>query len=265
MNASLYAIIAYWDFFKQFHNNDILLEKPINCDLKPYVKRYETEYEDIYNYLDELSKTPFWDTTNYKEMRKKLEILSKKKYRSSKGDLMFMNFDLPEYSKYGNAQESFDIFLKAIFKECPTSSIITTIPIQTGEKHPFTEDNLTYIEAGSNNPYKYKLIAILKPTEPNPFRTEFEAFRDVDDPKDTVGVSHWTTYVRKGNSKTLKDNKWLYFDMLQGGATDSEYDFSNLAKIFNKTIEPDPSRTKDTVIDNVYHCLFVYLNEKHIA
>lgn len=255
LNAPLYVLLAYWDFFKQFHNSEILERDPIECNLFYYEKRYEKEYEDIYNYLDELSRTGIWKTDNYIEMRRRLSILSNKEFPDSKGKIMINNkFDLPRDGSFGNAQEIFPILAKTVFKECPSSSIITESPIQIGIKYPLTPDKLEYIEASSHNPYEYELFAILKPTDTNEYISEDQLILMGPGLRATMGVTHWTAYVRQGIDKDLSLNKWLFFDMLRGGVVDGELDFNDLQKRFNYTSG-----------NQVYSCLFIYLNKNHIA
>lgn len=188
-----------------------------------------------------------WTENEYEHLRDLLEILSKKEYTSASGSTMTSKIELPVVGEYGNAQEILPVLFKTVFKECPTSTIITSSPMQLGKQFPLTDDKLIYKESEARSEqHEYELFAILKSTNPTTYVGQIVL--------NTVNVSHWTTYVRKGNSKTLKDNKWLYFDMILGGTEEQEYDFTQLVNKFN-----------DTTDDNVYHCLFIYLNKNHIA
>lgn len=245
LNTSMYIVIAYWDFFKQFHNDNIL-KRTYECDFTNFEK-YKDPYEKIYNYLNILNETDEWGDTQYMDMRQLLQDLSDHEFKDSKGNPMTINLDVPEHGKRGNAQEFYNIFINSIFKECPIASVITTTPKQIGKNHGFKVEYLSYCESGCITPYKYKLIAILKPTQSKPYADEEELASGVVNPNDETEVCHWTAYVR------IYDN-WLNFDMLKNGGTDpEEINFDNLKKEFENTEGED-----------VYHCLFVYLNNNHI-
>lgn len=214
LNSALYVVVAYWNFFKQFHDDNFLRNEPINCELKN-----DNYYNDIYKYLDELNKTNIWSQNEYINM---YNILSR-----------IEGIDLPNYRNFGNAQEFIQVFISAIFKQCPMHKIIQLLNM--GISKPLEEkDLITYNYPSTDK--QYELIGILKPTKTINSGINMNVTRN---------VSHWVAYVRN------KNNKFYLFDMLRRGTQDREIDFKNIfTEKFNN--------------NQIYQCSFLYVNKDFI-